>query len=105
VFDTKIQKGLSLADNPLKEVAMPDNKKNIQYFEAATMRKLNDLMNTWQEENQKRFLSTSIQKDGDVFCCIALTNPSEVVIVARDEKMISGPYSEIRRTGTSLCVK
>lgn len=29
----------------------------------------------------KRLLSTSIEKDGDKFCCIALSNPTEVSIV------------------------
>jgi hypothetical protein len=35
----------------------------------------------WQNQNKQRFLSLSIERDGDDFCCIALTNPSEVVIV------------------------
>ncbi|QTA84818.1 hypothetical protein [Desulfonema magnum] len=58
-----------------------DNKHNILYFEGSSVRKLYENMETWQHENRKRFLSTSIQKDGDKFCCIALTNPSEVVVV------------------------
>ncbi len=58
-----------------------DNKRNMQYFTGASMQQLYDNMNSWQEENRKRLLSLSIQKDGDVFCCIALTNPTEVTIV------------------------
>jgi len=38
-------------------------------------------MEDWQNTNQKRLMSTSIQKDGDMFCCVALSNPSEVMIV------------------------
>lgn len=58
-----------------------NNKRNILFFAGSTMSALYKKMNDWQEENQKRFLSMSIEKDADTFCCIALTNPSEVVIV------------------------
>ncbi len=61
-----------------------DNRRNLQFFEAASMRELYDTLRTWQEQNQKRFLSLSIQSDGGRFCCIALTNPSEVVITSED---------------------
>ena len=44
------------------------------------MRELYDCMQAWQLANQKRLLSVSIQEDGGKFCCIALTNPTEVVI-------------------------
>jgi hypothetical protein len=44
-------------------------------------------MQTWQVENQKRLLSTNIEKDGDTFCCIALTNPSEVTIVGASSEV------------------
>jgi hypothetical protein len=44
------------------------------------MWELYDCMQAWQDANQKRLLSVSIQEDGGKFCCIALTNPSEVVI-------------------------
>ena len=37
-------------------------------------------MEDWQNTNQKRLMSTSILKDGDMFLCVALSNPSEVVI-------------------------
>ena len=58
------------------------NKHNLLFFEGASMRELFDCMETWQRDNQKRLLSTNIQKDGDMSCCIALTNPSEVVITS-----------------------
>ena len=57
------------------------NKRNLQYFENASMKGLYGDMEDWQNTNQKRLLSTSIQKDGGKFCCVALSNPSEVVIV------------------------
>jgi len=57
-----------------------DNKHNLIYFESTSMRKLYDTMEKWQETNQKRLLSTNIQKDKGKFCCIALSNPSEVII-------------------------
>jgi len=56
------------------------NKRNLQYFKNASMDGLYADMEDWQNTNQKRLLSTSIQKDGDMFCCVALSNPSEVVI-------------------------
>lgn len=58
------------------------NKRNLQYFKNASMDGLFADMKNWQNTNQKRLLSTSIQKDGDMFCCVALSNPSEVVIVS-----------------------
>lgn len=61
---------------------MPDdNKRNLQYFEAPTMRELYDMLDAWQQENSKRFLSLNIEKGEGAFSCIALTNPSEVIIV------------------------
>lgn len=56
------------------------NKKNLIYFESSSMRELFSSMEEWQEKSQKRLLSTNIQKDRDMFCCIALSNPTEVVI-------------------------
>ena len=38
-------------------------------------------MENWQKENEKRFLSFSIEKENSNYACIALTNPTEVVIV------------------------
>lgn len=62
---------------------MPDdNSQNLLYFEGAAMRELFDVMAGWQKSHQKRLLSTHIEQDGGMFCCIALTNPMEVVIVS-----------------------
>lgn len=74
-----------------------DNKKNILYFESQSMHDLYETMEEWQNTNQKRFLSMDIQNDGGKFCCIALTNPTEVVIV---DKM--GAYSADVNSGTLL---
>ena len=60
---------------------MSNNKRNLHYFEAASMRELFDAMEDWQIENKQRLLSLNVERDGDVLCCIALTNPSEVIIV------------------------
>ena len=57
-----------------------NNKENLQYFESSSMRGLYNEMKGWQEKHQKRLLSTDIQQDGELFTCIALTNPSEVII-------------------------
>ena len=57
------------------------NKKNIMYFENRTMRGLFEDIEAWQNSNMKRLLSTNIEKDGGNFCCIALSNPTEVKIV------------------------
>lgn len=43
-------------------------------------------MTTWQHEKQKRLLSLNIQREGSVISCIALTNPTEVVITSSDGK-------------------
>tara|TARA_B100000809_G_C15051376_1_gene499037 strand:- start:162 stop:953 length:792 start_codon:yes stop_codon:yes gene_type:complete len=58
-----------------------NNKHNMLYFEGSSMRELHNNMDEWQRNNKKRFLSMSVKKDGDSFCCIALTNPSEIIIV------------------------
>ncbi len=64
---------------------MPDqNKRNLHYFESSSMRDLYDSLESWQNTNQKRFLSMSVQQDNGKFCCIALTNPTEVVITSRN---------------------
>ena len=70
-----------------------DNKRNLVYFESGTMRGLYEAMRDWQAEHRKRLLSTSIQEDGGLYCCIALTNPSEVLIVCgnnMDQAYVSG---------------
>jgi hypothetical protein len=61
-----------------------NNIHNILFFESPSMRELYDTMESWQNANNKRFLSTSILQDGENFCCIALTNPAEVVITSLD---------------------
>jgi len=71
------------------------NKKNLLYFEAKSVKKLYKTMKKWQIKNKKRLLSVSIQKDGNLFCCIALSNPSEVVIVARGNSNRDKSYDEI----------
>ena len=58
-----------------------DNKRNILYFDAPSMRALFDKIDAWQAKHRKRLQSISIQPEGDTFACIALSNPSEVVIV------------------------
>ena len=58
-----------------------DNTRNLHYFEAPSMRKLFTKLEEWQAENQQRLLSVSVLNDQGVFCCIALTTPSEVIIV------------------------
>lgn len=62
------------------------NKHNLLYFESASMRGLYDSMEEWQNINQYRLLSISIQRDAENYCCIALTNPTEVVITSADGK-------------------
>jgi hypothetical protein len=57
-----------------------DNKRNLMFFESPSVRDLYDTMDEWQKINHKRLHSVNIQKDGDMFCCIALTNPTEVII-------------------------
>ena len=74
-----------------------NNKKNLQYFENKTTRGLYEDIQTWQEDNQERLLSTEIMKDVDMFACIALTNPTEVMLVDNDGDplgtKIIGPYN------------
>jgi len=61
---------------------MDDNKRNLLYFESSSMRGLYECMDAWQEENQKRLMSVSIERDGSLFCCIGLSNPTEVYITS-----------------------
>ena len=68
------------------------NKQNIHFFESNSMRELYSCMENWQNQNQQRFLSIDIQKDNDRFCCIALTNPTEVVITNRNGTEYVGIY-------------
>jgi hypothetical protein len=57
-----------------------DNKRNLVFFESPSVRALYDTMDDWQNKTRKRLHSVNIQKDGEMFCCIALTNPTEVII-------------------------
>ncbi|MVU76078.1 hypothetical protein GPX89_02325 [Nocardia sp. ET3-3] len=64
---------------------MPDvNKQNLVYFESPSMRELYAALDEWQRTNGQRFLSLAIHPDAGNFCCIALTNPAEVVITSVD---------------------
>jgi len=63
------------------------NKRNLVYFESSSMRGLYDCMDEWQQANNRRLLSVTVQQDGGNYCCIALTNPTEVVITSPDGKM------------------
>lgn len=62
------------------------NKRNLVYFENPSMRGLYACMEDWQQVNNRRLLSISVQQDGGNYCCIALTNPTEVVITSADGK-------------------
>ncbi|NBT26631.1 MAG: hypothetical protein EBT09_08795 [Actinobacteria bacterium] len=64
-------------------VMTDDNKRNIVYFEGETMRGLYEAIDTWQESERKRLASLSIQVCDGKYCAIAVTNPTEVVIVGR----------------------
>lgn len=59
------------------------NKRNLHYFEASSMSTLYDKLEDWQETNEMRLLSLNVQREGPKYCCIALSNPSEVVIVGK----------------------
>ena len=62
------------------------NKRNLVYFESSSMRGLYTSMDEWQQANNRRLLSVSVQQDDGKYCCIALTNPTEVVITSADGK-------------------
>ena len=62
-------------------VMTDDNKRNIVYFEGETMRRLYEAIDTWQETERKRLASLSVQVCDGKYCAIAVTNPTEVVIV------------------------
>ena len=57
------------------------NKRNLHYFEGLSMRELYATIDAWQSENKRRLLSLNVQREGDRFCCIVLTNPMEVIIM------------------------
>ncbi|MBC8493152.1 MAG: hypothetical protein H8D43_05135 [Chloroflexi bacterium] len=75
-----------------------ENKRNLIYFESNSMKELYDTMEEWQQSNSKRLLSTSIHKDDGKFCCIALSNPSEVVICN------GSSWDQAHVRGGSLCI-
>lgn len=58
-----------------------DNKRNLLYFEAPSMRELFAEMDEWQAKHRKRLQSVSVQPDGGSFAAITLSNPTEVIIV------------------------
>jgi len=73
-----------------------NNKNNLHFFAADSMRDMHRQLTKWQAENQKRFLSLEIQQDEGQFCCLALTNPTEVVIMARKNTYSSyAPFQEV----------
>ncbi|MEV6560947.1 hypothetical protein AB0M22_34865 [Nocardia sp. NPDC051756] len=72
------------------------NKHNLIYFENPSMRGLYDTMEEWQQTSNRRLLSITVQRDGDNFCCIALTNPTEVVITSED----GHNHANVSRFGT-----
>ena len=71
------------------------NKQNLHYFEGSSMINLYQCIEEWQIENSKRLLSVNIQRDGDKFCCIALTNPTEVVLTDLNGDPISVGKNEL----------
>jgi len=89
--------GEELLNLDTMSITMSDeNKRNLQFFEACSMRELYDCLQMWQDANHKRLLSISIQEDEGKFCCIALTNPTEVVITSLDGKR----HANVTETGT-----
>jgi hypothetical protein len=68
------------------------NKRNLVYFESPSMRGLYASMDEWQQANNRRLLSISVQQDDSNYCCIALTNPTEVVITSADGKLHANVY-------------
>ncbi|MFI9508138.1 hypothetical protein [Nocardia sp. NPDC052566] len=71
------------------------NKRNLVYFESPSMRGLYECMEEWQQATAQRLLSISVQQDRDNYCCIALTNPAEVVITSAD----GHNYAHVSRFG------
>ncbi len=76
-----------------------NNKRNLYYFNAPTMKALHKELDDWQEENQKRFLQLNVQKEGSEFSCLALTNPTEVVITDK-----YGTAVDIYKEGYNYCL-
>jgi hypothetical protein len=59
------------------------------------MRGLYEKLDEWQHANQRQFLSIGIQQDGESYCCIALTGPTEVLITSED----GDRYAKVSRRG------
>lgn len=76
-----------------------NNKKNLVFFEGGSMKELYNNIEIWQDENQKRLLSINIQKENNKFSCIALTNPTEVVICDS-----YGNYIDTYKVNGHLCL-
>ena len=77
-----------------------DNKLNLLFFESSSVRGLYATMDGWQKTNRKRLHSVNIQKDGEMFCCIALSNPTEVIItdpVQGNQAWVSGHSLQVCR--------
>lgn len=53
------------------------NPHQIQYFESTSMRELVNVMRLWQEKSGKTLIALNIQKEGTIFCCIALSAAKE----------------------------
>ncbi len=77
-----------------RQLAIKRNRRNVLYFAADSMRGLFDVIDAWQQEHGKRLQSLSVQKDGNEYCCIALTNPAEVVIVDPEYNDYQGTVRE-----------
>jgi hypothetical protein len=59
---------------------------DLLYFESPTMRGLHQSMNGWQRDNERHLTSVSVQRDGDLFCAIAVAGPAEVAITSANGK-------------------
>jgi hypothetical protein len=83
-----------------------ENKHNLLYFESSSVRALYDCMQEWQQAHHRRLLSISIQQDEGKYCCIALTNPTEVVITSHDGERHVSVHEPAYEGGPSrLCVE
>ena len=78
------------------------NKRNLVYFENPSMHGLYACMDEWQQANNRRLLSISIQQDSGNYCCIALTNPTEVVITSADGRYYADIYHQDLSSGYSI---
>ena len=100
---TLVTERIALRNQTKGGTMMDENKRNLHFFSAHTLHALYESLQLWQDNNKTRFLSLNIHPQDDGYGCIALTNPSEVVIVARDG--INDKYKEVERCGNKLQVK